>query len=205
MRNKKAEPLRLEGISVILDEIQPKYFPYVIAWRNDKELNRYLNQPYELTMENQTKWYEEKYLKDDTQGFMVMVDKKTGIPFATLGWTDMDVAKRECIMGRLILGNPAFNNSPAFLEAFFLLGDYLYSLADIVYIHVGVENRKALRLNKRFGFIPNEGKIRYPHELIVNGDPNRKQIEHYRTKEMYQLVRKKLFEDIKEELFSEYK
>ena len=203
MRNKKLEPLRLEGISVILDEIQPKYFPYVIKWRNDKELNRYLNQPYVLTMVNQTRWYEEKYLKDDTQGFMVMVDKQSGIPFATLGWTDMNPLKRECIMGRLILGNPAFNNSPAFLEAFFLLGDYLYSFADIVFIHVGVDNKKALRLNKRFGFIPNTDIIHYPHELIVNGDPNRKQIEFYRTKEMYQAVRKKLFEDIRDELFAD--
>lgn len=203
MRNKKEFPLSLTGISVILDEIQPKYFPYVIQWRNDKELNRYLNQPYVLTMENQTRWYEEKYLKDDTQGFMVMVDKKTGLPFATLGWTDMNLSKRECIMGRLLLGDSSFNNSPSFLEAFFLLGDYLYNLTDTVFIHVGVENKKALRLNKRFGFVPNTGKIHYPHELTVNGDPNRRQIELYRTKAMYQIVRKKMFEDIQDELFAD--
>ena len=205
MRNKESDYLILNGISVILDEIKPKYFPYVIQWRNDKELNRYLNQPYVLTMENQTKWYEEKYLKDDTQGFMIMVDKETGIPFATLGWTDMDKEHRECILGRLLLGNPSFNNSPSFLEAFFLLGDYLYKFVDIMYIHVGVENRKALRLNKKFGFVPNDGIIRYPHELHVNGDESRKQIELYRTKEAYQAIRKKLFEDIKEELFNDFK
>ena len=205
MKKKKTELLRLEGVSVILDEIQPKYFPYVIQWRNDKELNRYLNQPYVLTLENQTKWYEEKYLKDSTQGFMVVVDKKTNTPFATLGWTDMDLDKRVCIMGRLILGNSDYANTPVFLEGFILLGDYVYSLVDIAYIHVGVENHKALRLNKRFGFLPNEGVVHYPHELIVNGDPKRKQIELYRTKEMYKAVRKKMFEDIQDELFSEYR
>ena len=205
MRNKITEPLKLEGISVVLDEIQPKHFSYVIKWRNDKDLNRYLNQPYVLTMENQTKWYEEKYLKDATQGFMVVVDKRTGEPFATMGWTDMNIEKNECILGRLILGNPAYNNSPAFLEAFFLLGDYVYNIVDSTFIHVGEENRKALRLNKRFGFVPNIGEIHYPHELIVNGDSNRKQIELYRTKEMYQVVRKMLFEDLQDVLFNEYK
>ena len=195
MRDKKTEVLQLQGISVTLDEIQPKYFPYVIHWRNDKELNRYLNQPYVLTMENQTKWYEEMYLKDDTQGFMVMIDKKTNTPFATLGWTDMDLIKNQCIMGRLILGNSSFGNSGVFLESFFLLADYLYSFVDVVYIHVGLENKKALRLNKILGFLPNDGKIQYPNELFVNGDKTRRQIEFYRTKIMYTDVRKKLYKE----------
>ena len=205
MRNKQKDIIRLEGISVILDEIQPKYFPYVIKWRNDKELNKFLNQPVDLTMESQTKWYEEKYLKDDAQGFMVMVDKRTDIPFGTIGWTELDKKKRICIMGRLILGNSDYKNSPAFLESFFVLSDYIYSFVDTVYIQLDPNNKKACRLNKRFGFVPNEGIIQYPHALIVESEPDRKQIEHYRTKEMYQVVRKKLFEDIKEELFSEYR
>ena len=205
MRNKMKDLLRLEGISVVLDEIQPKYFPYIIKWRNDKLLNKFLNQPEDLTLESQTKWYKKHYLKDDAQGFMVMVDKKTGTPFGTLGWTEMDTEKRMCIMGRLILGNSEFKNAPAFLESFFVLSDYIYSFVDTVYIQLDPNNKKACRLNKRFGFVPNKGVIQYPKALIVDSKPDCKQIEHYRTKEMYQVVRKKLFEDIQEELFSEYR
>ena len=82
------------GKKVILDELQPKYFEDIIKWRNDLELNRYLNQPYKLTMEMQIKWYEEKYLNDMTQGLFVMLDKINNVPFGTIGWTDMDVVKK---------------------------------------------------------------------------------------------------------------
>ena len=201
MRNKVLEPLRLEGISVVLDEVQPKYFSYVIKWRNNKELNRYLNQPYVLTMENQTRWYEDIYLKDSSQGFMIIIDKATNVPFGTVGWTDMNTKMRECIMGRAILGNAEYSGTPAFIEGIFLFGDYIYSLVDIAYVHVGVQNNKALRLNKGLGFQINNGIIRYPQELTVNGDEKRQQIEMYRTKKMYQIVRKKLFEDIHDVLF----
>lgn len=202
MRDKKAAPLRLEGRGVIMEEIQPKYFPEVIRWRNDKELNKFLNQPEELTMEKETAWYENRYLKDDTQGFMIMVDKASGTPFGTLGWTDMDEARRQCIMGRLLLGNPDFRNSGPFVESFFLLGDYLYELVDIMYIHVGLKNRKAMHLNKMFGFHPNTGMIQYPQELFVQGDKSRPQQELCRNKAEYEVAKKKMFTDIADLLYA---
>ena len=66
------EKIKLEGKLVTLEEIEPKFFPYVIKWRNDPKLNRYLNQPFVLTEELERKWYEEKYLPDDTQGFLIV-------------------------------------------------------------------------------------------------------------------------------------
>ena len=152
-----------------------------------------------MTLENQTRWYEEKYLPDDTQGFLIMVDKANDKPFATFGWTDLDLNKKICIEGRLLLGDSTYANSFAFLEGIILMNDYIYSKVETVYIHVGTANKKALSLNKRLGFIPNDGEIQFPHELFVNGDKNRPQIEMYRTKKMYQAVRKKLFENILED------
>ena len=87
MRNSE-KFLHIEGKSVIIDEIKPEFFPHVILWRNDKNLNRYLNQPYELTLEKEKDWYENIYLKDKTQGFVIMTDKENLTPFATMGWTE---------------------------------------------------------------------------------------------------------------------
>ena len=97
VRDKRKEPIRLEGKEVVLEEIEPRHFHYVIEWRNNKELNRYLNHPCDLTMETQTKWYETRYLNDDTQGFFVMVDKRTEKAFGTFGYTDMDTSGNKCI------------------------------------------------------------------------------------------------------------
>ena len=169
MRDKRKDLLQLEGSSVVLDEIQPKYFPYVIEWRNDKELNRFLNQPVKLTMESQTKWYEEKYLPDDTQGFLIMVDTKGKLPFGTIGWTDYDSEKRICVMGRLLIGNTAYNLSLQFMEAMLLFQDFLFDVLKVErsYCHVDINNKNAYSFDKRMGYKENTGKIAFPEELKI--------------------------------------
>lgn len=201
MRDKQQEPLHLVGHGVVMEEIAPQFFPYIIKWRNDPVLNHFLNQPEELTLEKEQAWYEQRYLQDDTQGFLVMVDKKTGTPFGTLGWTDMDPTRRQCIMGRLLLGDAAYRNTAQFLESFFVTGDYLYAQVDRVYIHVGVKNRKALHLNKLLGFHKHEGETQYPAELFVQGDKTRPQVEMVRTRAEYEHTKKVMFTDIMDSLY----
>lgn len=201
MRDKQKETLRLEGRGVIMEEIAPHFFPYVIKWRNDPVLNHFLNQPEELTLEKEQCWYEECYLQDDTQGYMVMVDKQIGTPFGTLGWTDMDVERRQCISGRLLLGDAAYGNTGPFVENFFVLGDYLYGFVDRIYAHVEVKNRKAMHLNKLLGFSQNPGEIQYPEELFVQGDKSRPQVELVRTREDYAQAKKRMFTDIEDVLY----
>lgn len=196
MRDKKTHPLRLEGRGVVLEEIRPEFFEPVIRWRNDPELNKYINQPEKLTMESERAWYENVYLPDDAQGFLILVDKKNGIPFGTTGWVDMDLKRRRCVGARLLLGNPSYKNSGPFLESFFLLGDYLYQFVDCMYGHIGKMNRKSLHLNKFIGMHPNKGEIQYPKELFVQGDPTRPQIEYMRTREDYEKAKKAMFTNI---------
>ena len=202
MRDKRKEVLCLEGRGVRMEEIQPCYFEQVIRWRNDTELNHFLNQPWILTMEKERAWYE-KYLNDPTQGFLIMVDKKDGTPFGTLGWTDMDVERRQCISGRLLLGNPAYRNSGQLLESFFLHSDYLYQFVDCMYAHIGVKNRKALHINRLLGFHPNEAEIQYPAELFVKGNHARPQVEYMRMRQEYECIKKEKFAGVLDILYEE--
>ena len=190
IRDKLNKPLRLEGKKVLLVEISPKYFPYVIEWRNNPELNKFLNQPFKLTMENQTKWYEEKYLRDDTQLLLILVDKVKNVPFATTGYTNIDLQNRKCIKGRLILGNKNYARHPAFTEGLFLAQDYIFNFVDIQYAHIVTENHGSFQNAKWFGFELNKGDIQYPEELLVNG---MEQKEIFCTKEMHLNARKKFF------------
>ncbi len=192
-RNKLKNPLRLEGRAVILEEIAPKFFPEVIKWRNNPELNKFLNQPFKLTQELEQKWYTEKYLPDDTQGFMIMLDKATETPFGTTGWANMDLQKNRCTAERLLLGDSKFRTSAAFFESFIVMADYLYSLVDNLYGHVVIENTAAIRMNKMYGFVENRGEIQFPKELLVNG---MKQREYFRTREMYEKARADLLKKI---------
>ena len=189
----------LEGRSVILDEIQPKYFSYVVEWRNNPELNKYLTQPFKLTVELEKKWYEENYLQDDSQMLWILIDKKNLKPFGTAGYTDLNLKEKICIGGRLLLGEQEYSNHPAFIESFFVGSDYVYQFIDVQYTHIVREHKKALQLNKMFGFVKNIGEIKYPQKLARD---DVKLVEMYRTKEMYLKVRARLFENLGEALFT---
>ena len=179
--------LRLEGNTVYLEETAEKYFPYIIAWRNDPLNNRYLNQPFLLDMEKQRAWYR-RYCSDPKQGLLVVVDKQNDTPFATMGWTDHIPAERLCITGRLLVGDRRYRGSPLFAEATLLFADYMYGAfgADTCYAHIVHENIASVRYHEKYGFHRNIGAARFPRELVVNGMP---QMEYVRTKEAWLSVR----------------
>lgn len=176
--------LRLEGKYVYLEEVQPKYFPYIMEWRNNPENNKFLNQPFKLTMELQTKWYEEKYLQDLTQGLFVIVDKQGDTPFGTIGWTDLDLKEKTCIGGRLLIGNRDYRGSIEWCEAVYLFNAFVYNKLNIndMYAHVVTDNIASLKWHDKWGFKTNSKNVKFPEELLVSG---MQQIEFIRTYDMY--------------------
>ncbi len=162
--------VRLEGKYVIVEEVQPKYFEKIIEWRNNPEFNKFLNQPYKLTMELQQKWYA-NYLEDETQGLFVAVDRKNNKPFATIGYTDYDKVNKVLISGRLLVGEIEFRGSKEWDEVIKIVLDYFYNKLNVekVYAHVVKENIASICWHKKWGYIENKECIKYPSELIVNG------------------------------------
>ncbi len=181
----------LSGNGVILQELSAKYFPEIITWRNDKELNRYINQPFELTMELEEQWYRESYAHDNTQKLYVMLDREKNIPFGTMGYVNLDLEKKLCISARLIVGNREYQGSPYLIEGLLLFFDYLYNVVKIetIYSHVVKENLASLRIQKRLGFVENEGQIIFPERLHDSAFP---MVEIVGTKERYEAGRKKV-------------
>lgn len=186
MRDKMKNPIVIIGKNVILEEISPKYFRDVIRWRNDKGLNRFLNQPFELTLEIQDKWYREKYLTDDTQGLLIVVERFSGRPVATMGWTDMDYKEKRCVGGRLLM--PDKSDAELLLEAEFLSISYILEGVDDIYCHVALDNKRALRWNKALGYRrhTSDEEIVYPDNIVVN---NIKHVELILDKENFKRAR----------------
>ena len=182
--------IRLDGQSVYLAEAVEAYFPYIIAWRNDPENNRYLNQPFLLTLEKQRVWYE-YYCTDPTQGLLIVVDKETDTPFATMGWTDYDSTQRICITGRLLVGDRRYRGSLLFAEASLLFADYMYGAfeVDTCYAHIVRDNIASIRYHEKYGFHRNDGVVRFPDEIVVNG---MRQREYVRSKADWISVRERI-------------
>jgi len=162
--------IRIEGKYVIVEEVQPKHFEKIIEWRNNPEFNKYLNQPYKLTMELQKKWYE-RYLNDPSQGLFVVIDKKTNKPFATMGYTDYDSKEKALISGRLLVGEIEYRGSVEWQEATQIVFDYYYRIlgVKIIYAHIVRENIASIKWHEKHGFSLNITKVQYPLELQVNG------------------------------------
>lgn len=179
-----ARNIVLEGKYVRLEEISPKYFEKVIEWRNNPENNKFLNQPFKLTMELEKQWYEEKYLNDMTQGLFLVVDKKNNKPFATIGYTDYDKNKKICIVGRLLVGEYNYRGSYELQEGVYIFNEYIYNKlnVNIVYAHVVYENIASIKWLKKWNYRENNLKIQFSNELFVNG---MQQKEYYRTKSDY--------------------
>ena len=181
------EKLKLEGKLVTLEEIEPKFFPYVIKWRNDPKLNRYLNQPFVLTEELEQRWYDNVYTTmRGGQGFLIGIDKKSGKPFGTIGWEGFDLENSCCYHGRLLCSDPIF--SLQLIDMQFTFSDFMHEKIETIFISVAKINRQSLRFNKSVGFVENRGKIQYPENLMINGMEH---VEMYRTKEMYLDIRNK--------------
>lgn len=162
--------LVLEGKYVIVEEVQPKHFEKIIEWRNNPEFNKYLNQPYKLTMELQQKWYE-KYLKDDSQGLFVITDKHSNTPFATMGYTDYDSENKVLISGRLLVGELKYRGSKEWNEAILLVNEFFYQKlrVETIYAHIVKENIVSIKWHQKWGFKVNTKNIVYPNEMLVNG------------------------------------
>ena len=191
MQNKD---ISLKGEFVILRSVNKSDFAKIIEWRNNPEINRYLNQPYKLTLELQSKWYKEKYLNSNDILF-VMIEQKNGRRIGTIGINDLDYKNRIGIIGRLLIGEKKYRGSVELIEANLLLHDYSFYTLQIekLYGHVVVENKKVISFDKKFGFIAAKERI-FPQYCNVN---EMKLIEMVNTREQYENARKKIVAIIK--------
>jgi len=161
------------GRKVILTEIEPKFFEPLIKWRNDTELNKYLNQPFVLTLDSEKIWYEQKYLNDSTQMLYIMLDKENEKPFGTMGYVNYDEKEKICISARLIAGKREHQGSVHLIEGLYLFFKHLYEDLKIqtIFSYVVKENIQSLRLQKRFGLFENPNPPKFPERLKDNALP----------------------------------
>lgn len=159
---------RLEGKFIVLSEINENDFEKIIEWRNNPEYNRYLNQPFQLTLKLQKEWYQ-KYGVDDSQITYGIHLKKNNTLIGTVGATSIDFIKKEFIPGRLLISED-YRIGPYIIDAFSCLYDYFFSecLFDKAYLYPAKENHSAISVDKQFGFKKNKVFHNKDYQ-VVNG------------------------------------
>ena len=185
----QSKKINLKGKFANLRSINESDFARLIEWRNNPEINRYLNQPYKLTLKLQCKWYKENYLKSNDILFII-IETKNKNRIGTIGINDLDYKKKVGIVGRLLIGKENYRASVELMEANVLFYEYLFYELKLekLYCHVVIENKKVISFDKKFGFVPTIN-INFPNYCNING---MKLIEMVNTKEQYQKAKKKI-------------
>ncbi len=153
----------IEAYKCKLVEIEEKYFESIISWRNDPSINKYLNQPFKLTLELQRKWYE-NYIKDDTQILYVILNENDEA-VGTTGYTNIDYFGRTAVTGRFIIDHN-YRSTDIILNYSVALAEEAYKNFDYIYSHIIVDNVRAIRTNIKNGARLNDNP-KYP-ELCTN-------------------------------------
>ncbi|MBB6216434.1 RimJ/RimL family protein N-acetyltransferase [Anaerosolibacter carboniphilus] len=177
----------LKGRFVELRGLIEEDFPQIIKWRNDPEINRFLNQPYQLTLELQYKWYQDKYLKSNEILF-VIIEQKNFKKIGTIGVNDLNFDNKTGILGRLLIGEKEYRGSRELIEAMVLIYDFIFNELELneLYGHCVKENKQVISFDKKFGFVPTENTL-FPQYCFVN---NMHLVEMVNTKEQYERTRK---------------
>jgi RimJ/RimL family protein N-acetyltransferase len=185
----QGKEINLKGKFVNLRSINESDFARLIEWRNNPEINRYLNQPYKLTIELQYKWYKKKYLNSNDILFIV-IELKNKKRIGTIGINDVDYKNHTGIAGRLLIGEKEYRGSKELVETNILFYDYLFYILKLkkLYCHVVIENKKVVSFDKKYGFTANRKTI-FPQYCNVDG---MKLIEMVNTKEQYEKAKKKI-------------
>lgn len=177
----------MEGRYVRLEEVQPKFFSHIVKWRNSKDVNPYMVQPFVLTEELEQEWYN-KYLREENHCMFVLIDKEKNLPFGTLGYF-CNLQEHYCIGTHMLVGDANYRFSVYYLESFLLLTDFIHDNLDVncVYCHTVEGNTLAQTFLKRSGMVQNPVP-KFPEMANMGG---KKMVEFVLTEENF--ARKKKY------------
>ena len=163
----------IEGEKVFLREMEIADSDYVVKWRSDNEILKWMKKQDKITLNSHKQWFSSPKL--DRVDYIIC-DQNTKKPIGTLNFTNIDGQVAEA--GKM-LGDKAYWGGGYAKEAFSLWIDFGFKFLKLekIYIHTREDNVGNIILNQKLGFLKSEISS-------VNGDMNETNtfIEMYITK-----------------------
>ena len=147
------DPGLLIGKKVYLREMSEEDAPYIVSWRNDPEIKKWMFNQEILTLENHYKWFIK--FKPNRIDFIIC-DKKTDQPIGTVNF--VNIRKDEAEAGKM-LGDKKYWGGGYAKEAFIIWLNIGFNAWGFKRITVKTKKNNIVNigLNKKLGFI--EAKI----------------------------------------------
>lgn len=144
-----------ESGRIMLRPMKEEDAEYVVKWRNDPEIKKWMFNQEELTIEKHLKWFR---LPRKGRMDYVICDKETEKPIGTVNFTNIKDKTAEA--GKL-LGDFSYLGKGYAKEAFGLWIDVGFNVFGFenIYVLTQTLNKRNIALNKKLGFKETEQKM----------------------------------------------
>lgn len=141
--------MKILGLGVTLEKLEPKHLELLRTWRNDSRVNRFLLDKRQITPQQQTKWYNS--LDEDTNLHMMVYTECQPVGMIALKEIDWNKMSGTTV---LLIGQTNARNKPWSVLAAMLFSEFSFEVVGLKQIisDVFIENSAAVQLNKLLGF-----------------------------------------------------
>lgn len=146
---KKIDPALLMGKRIFLREMTERDAPYLVSWRNDPEIKKWLFRQETLTVSDHIHWFKKN--KPDRVDYIIC-DKEAKKPIGTVNY--INISEKEAEAGKM-LGDKSYWGGGYAKEAFKIwltIGFEVFGFEKIK-VKTMLANNNNIGLNKKLGFI----------------------------------------------------
>lgn len=143
----------IETHRLILREMNDQDGEYIVQWRNDPYINKWMFDQQKITLKSHNDWFRTK--DRDIRIDYIIEDRSTGNPIGTLNFKNLESGKAEA--GKM-LGNREYWGKGFAKEAFGAWVDFGFNVLQLkeIYIYTQSENVGNIALNSKLGFVKSE-------------------------------------------------
>ena len=136
------------GEKVYLRKMSEEDAPYIVEWRNDPEIKKWMFNQEEITIESHLNWFRKR--SSNRLDYMIC-DKQTNLPIGTVSFSNIEDKKAEA--GKMI-GNKKYRGKGYAKEAYTLWLKYGFSELNLeeIYGRTMIDNISNIKLNENIGF-----------------------------------------------------
>ena len=152
----KTEDSRIDGERIYLRQMREEDAPYVVKWRTDPEIRKWMFNQEELTMESHMNWFRQRSQSNRVD--FVICNKITNECIGTLNVINIENQRAEA--GKM-LGNKEYWGRGYAKEAFRLWLNYGFENLGFkkIYVRTMINNTPNIKLNEKLGFKTSEETV----------------------------------------------
>lgn len=126
----------------------------VVRWRNDPEVNRFLNHKKELTINDHLNWFHQAYMQTNDRMYLIE-DARSKKPIGTVSIYNIDIENSHAEWGRLIIEEAEYLNGFFAIDVELAILKHAFNDMKLhkLYCTLLDENTRLLPQHKNFGFV----------------------------------------------------